>query len=188
MTVILASASQRRCDLMKMMGIDFLVRPSDADEDVLADSPEDMVKKLALKKARHVFAQCEDRENTAVVGADTIVVLNGDIIGKPKDEQQAFETLKRLSGQTHIVYTGVAVLRGELEICDFDAAHVTFSTPTDEELLRYIATGEPMDKAGSYGLQGRFSVFVPRICGSYFTVVGLPVHLLYNQLKRVGAV
>ncbi|MEG1560579.1 MAG: Maf family protein [Clostridia bacterium] len=182
MHIILASASKRRSDLMNIMGLDFSVEVSECDENVEIVDPVELVKTLALKKA------CAVKEKHgigfAIVGADTVVTLDGEIIGKPKDKPDAFKILKRLSGKTHTVYTGIALLTDDKEFLEYDSSEVTFSQLTDDEIISYIETGEPMDKAGAYGLQGRFSVFVTKIVGSYFTIVGLPVHTLYAMLKK----
>ncbi len=180
--IILASASARRRELMTLMGLDFQVIPSQADENIELCAPEVYVKILAEKKARDVALKYPE---TCVVGADTIVVLDGDIIGKPVDKEDAFNILSRLSGQTHTVYTGIAVIHGDRCIKECDATKVTFADIPEVELRRYIDSRDPLDKAGAYGVQGPFCVNITRIEGSFFTVVGLPVHLLHNMLKRL---
>ena len=183
MKLILASQSQRRQELFALIGLDFSIVPSDADETIGACDPAEFVEQLSLRKAQAVKAT---RENCCVVGSDTIVCLNHEIIGKPQDRQDAYRILKKLSGRTHTVYTGLAVLTDSSTQLCHDAAQVTFEVLTDEEIWSYIDSGEPMDKAGAYGIQGTAAVFVTRIEGCYFTVVGLPLPQLYKMLKNVG--
>ncbi len=183
MELLLASQSPRRRELFKLIGLDFSVVQSDTDEAVDFSDPAELVEQLSLRKAQAVKA---GRENCCVVGSDTVVYLNGEILGKPQDRQDAYRILKKLSGHTHTVYTGLAVLTdGGVQLCH-DVAQVTFETLTDEEIWRYIDSGEPMDKAGAYGIQGTAAVFVRRIEGCYFTIVGLPLPQLYKMLKNVG--
>ena len=184
--IILASASPRRRELLTMVRLPFDVIVSDCDENISYDGPEDMVRKLSLRKAENVAEKLrEDTKTHLVIGSDTIVYFQNVILGKPKDEEDAFRMLKELSGHTHVVYTGVTVIdtaTGRTEsFCE--ATKVEFYPVTDEEIQAYIGTGDPMDKAGSYGVQGLGAFLVKRIEGDYFTVVGLPVaHLL--QLLR----
>lgn len=185
MKLILASGSARRRELMDLAGYDFTVHVSDADESSDIGDPALLVRELALKKARAV--QREITEPCCVVGADTVVVLDGYIIGKPRDEEDAFRILKNLSGRSHTVYTGLCVLNGTDEpFTHCDMTRVTFAHLTDEEILTYIQTGEPMDKAGAYGVQGVGCVFVSNVEGCYFTVIGLPMPTLYTALKEKG--
>ena len=184
--IILASASPRRRELLTMVRLPFDVIVSDCDENISYEGPEDMVTKLSLRKAENVAEKLrEDTKAHLVIGSDTIVYFQNEILGKPKDEEDAFRMLKELSGHTHVVYTGVTVIdtaTGRTEsFCE--ATKVEFYPVTDEEIQAYINTGDPMDKAGSYGVQGLGAFLVKRIEGDYFTVVGLPVaHLL--QLLR----
>lgn len=185
MQLILASGSARRRELMEMAGYDFTVRVSNADESSAISDPALMVRELALKKARSV--QEELGEPCCVVGADTVVVIDGRIIGKPRDEEDAFAILRTLSGREHMVYTGLCVLCGADEpFAHCDETRVTFSELSDVEIRAYIKTGEPMDKAGAYGVQGVGCVFVKRVEGCYFTVIGLPMPTLYGALKEKG--
>ena len=197
MELILASASPRRAELMRMCGYEFTVIPSAADESAVeAETPEELVKRLALVKAESVMASLsvERRRGAVVIGSDTVVVLDGHILGKPRSEMEAAAMLRAERGRVNTVYTGLAVIRTLNEngvdrietssVCD--EAYVHFLPLSEDEIMAYIATGEPMDKAGAYGIQGRSSMFIDRIDGSYFTVVGLPVHLLYRELKRIG--
>ena len=184
MEIILASCSQRRRELMTLMGLDFAIIPSGADEHIdKYNDPAEFVKELAYRKAAFV---AQEHKDACVIGADTIVVLDGEIIGKPRDEADARTILRRLSGKKHTVYTGLAVMRGEKLLLDYDTTDVTFTPLTDEEIANYVATGDPLDKAGAYGIQGIFCVHIERIEGSYFTVIGLPVHKLYRMLNELS--
>ena len=184
--IILASASPRRKEILTLVGLMFDVVVSDCDENISYVSPEDMVKKLSCRKAENVAEKLKgEKEPHLVIGSDTVVYFQGKILGKPKDKDDAFRMLKELSGQTHVVYTGVTVIdtaSGRIDtFCE--ATKVEFYPVSDEEIKNYIATGDPLDKAGSYGVQGLGAFLVKRIEGDYFTVVGLPVaHLL--QLLR----
>ena len=197
MELILASASPRRADLMRMCGYEFTVIPGSADESaVSASAPSELVEKLALLKAESVLRtlSTERRRNAVAVGADTVVVLDGHIIGKPRFPKEAEEMLRAERGRVNTVHTGLAIVRtewkdGREELVSSvvsDSASVHFLPLSDAEISAYVATGEPMDKAGAYGIQGISSMFIDRINGSYFTVVGLPVHLLYRELRRFG--
>jgi septum formation protein len=183
MQLILASGSPRRRELLTISGYDFDVAASDTDENVTADTPAELVVKLAAAKASAVK---DGRKNCCVIGSDTIVVLDGEIMGKPKNADEAFNILRKLSGKTHIVYTGIAVLSDEGGAYDYDHTRVTFSELTDDEIRSYIKTGEPMDKAGAYGIQGSAGIFVQKVEGSYFTVIGLPLPKLYKMLRDAG--
>ena len=179
--LILASGSPRRRELMKMIGADFEVITSDCDERIDGNpAPSDLVGILARRKAPAVFNQHPD---AIVIGADTIVCLDGHILGKPRDRSDAIDTLLSLSGREHIVYTGLAVIGSDRAIVDVSATRVEFVPLTRAECERYADTGEPMDKAGSYGIQGRGGMFVSRIDGDYFNVVGLPISRLRSILK-----
>jgi septum formation protein len=182
--LILASGSPRRKELLEMANLPFEILASDIQERVPENAtPEEIVQSLAYQKAKAIA----DMESDAyVLGADTIVVYNGLILGKPKTEQDAFETLKMLSGHTHEVLTGVAILSSRQKMTFYERTKVTFWELTDEEILNYIASGEPMDKAGSYGIQGRGSLFVKRIEGDYFSVVGLPIARTVRELRKLG--
>jgi septum formation protein len=182
--LILASSSPRRKELLEMANLPFEILASHIEEEVPENStPEEIVQSLAYQKAKAV---AELEKDAYVLGADTIVVYNGIILGKPKTEQEAFQTLKLLSGKTHEVLTGVAILSREEEIVFYERTKVTFWDLTDEEILDYIASGEPMDKAGSYGIQQRGSLFVKGIDGDYFSVVGLPIARTVRELKKLG--
>jgi septum formation protein len=181
--LVLASQSPRRADLLTAAGFSFLVRPVDVDESVLpGESPDAYVLRLALEKAR---AACRDPGDVCL-GADTTVVLDGRLLGKPADASQATEMLRFLSGRTHEVLTGVALVADRAQAYDVAVTQVTFLHMTDEEIAWYVATGEPEDKAGAYAIQGFASRFVDSIAGSYSNVVGLPVSLVYRLVREVA--
>ena len=176
MKVVLASGSPRRREILSMLGIEFEIKVSDADETVDPNlSPADTVMAIAAKKSQGI-------DGDIVISADTIVCLDGKIIGKPSDYEDAFKILKMLSGRTHEVYTGVCV-NGKTA---YELSEVAFNELSDEEIKAYILTGEPMDKAGAYAAQGKGACFVREIKGDFFNVMGLPVHLLYGMLKNEG--
>ena len=179
--IILASASPRRSELMTLAGFRFDVICADIDEIVPEKAlPQEVVMSLALQKAQAV---AKDHRKFAVVGSDTVVALDGKILGKPRSEKEAVEMLRSLSGRIHKVYTGVAIVCGEKVTSFFEETEVEFYPLTDQEILDYVATGEPMDKAGAYGIQGRGAVLVKRINGDYFNVMGLPISKVYRELK-----
>ena len=179
--IILASASPRRSELMTLAGFRFDVICADIDEIVPEKAlPQEVVMSLALQKAQAV---AKDHRKSAVVGSDTVVALDGKILGKPRSEKEAAEMLRSLSGRIHKVYTGVAIVCGEKVTSFFEETEVEFFPLTDPEILDYVATGEPMDKAGAYGIQGRGAVLVKRINGDYFNVMGLPISKVYRELK-----
>lgn len=181
MNVVLASASPRRKQILETVGFEVGVRVPDADES-LPDgiSPDKAVERLASLKASAV----ERKADEIIIAADTVVVLDGKILGKPENEYQAKEMLFSLSGRTHFVYTGVCVLKGEKRTVFHDCTKVEFYPLTEEEIDSYIKTGEPMDKAGAYGIQGRGCAFVEGIEGDFFNVMGLPVALLIHKMKE----
>lgn len=179
--IILASASPRRKELLTLAGVDFTVKVADVEEIIPENaSPDEVVMSLALQKAQAVS---KDNADCIVIGSDTVVALDGEILGKPKDEENAREMLIALSGRSHTVYTGVAIIHGEKTKSFCEATEVVFNELSQEEILNYIATKEPMDKAGAYGIQGKGCVLVEKIVGDYFNVVGLPVSRLYKELK-----
>lgn len=186
MKLILASRSPRRRELLGLMGCtDFEIRPARGEE--VADpalTPERLVEELSRQKAREVAAEAEEED--VIVAADTVVAADGRILGKPKDAGDAAEMLRLLSGRAHTVYTGVTVRRGEREVTEHEATEVVFRPLTQKEIAAYVATGEPMDKAGAYGIQGRGCVLVERLCGDYFNVMGLPVCRLARILRAFG--
>ena len=179
--IILASAYPRRSELMTLAGFRFDVICADIDEIVPEKAlPQEVVMSLALQKAQAV---AKDHRKSAVVGSDTVVALDGKILGKPRSEKEAAEMLRSLSGRIHKVFTGVAIVCGEKVTSFFEETEVEFYPLTDQEILDYVATGEPMDKAGAYGIQGRGAVLVKRINGDYFNVMGLPISKVYRELK-----
>jgi septum formation protein len=184
--IILASQSPRRRELLSLIGIPHDVRPADLDESALpGESPAPHAERLARAKAESVAATEPD---AVVIGADTIVVLDGDILGKPRDTFEASAMLQRLSGRTHTVLTAVAVTRDGRTVSGVESVEVTFRPLTTEQIDAYIATGEPMDKAGAYGIQGFGAVIVERVHGDYFAVMGLALGRLVNLLEQVGIV
>lgn len=191
--IILGSASPRRRELLTQIGVEFDVLVSDGEERYTSTEPEEIVRELALAKAENVAAVAEHSKDCIIIGADTIVVLEGEILGKPKDEEDAFRMLKNLQGRAHQVYTGTAFLDYDADgnksrILHAERTEVFVHAMTDAEIRRYIATGEPMDKAGGYGIQGKFAAYIDRIEGDYYNVVGLPVAYLYQQMKHLGVI
>lgn len=179
--VILASASPRRKELLSYIVPEFEVIPSGIDE-VAFGSPFDQVKKLAADKAADV---AQPYPKALVIGADTLVAVDDCVLGKPANEAQAADMLRMLSDREHRVYTGVALAyNGHVKV-DANMTHVRFAKLSDQEICAYIATGEPMDKAGAYGIQGFGGKFITGICGCYFNVMGLPLNMLYNMLKEI---
>lgn len=182
--VILASASPRRRELLGTLGVEYeCVSPSVEEMGVGEASGQEVVLHNALAKARLL-----KKGGYAVIGADTAVYLGEKGFGKPKDEKEAFRFLRELSGKTHSVYTGVAVITEEKELFRVVETRVTFRELSDEEILHYIKSGSPLDKAGAYGIQDFGSVFVSGINGDYFNVVGLPVSALYKMLLECGVI
>lgn len=181
--VILASNSPRRREILSLLDIDFTVIPAKGEPKIDAKlPPERAVERIAEFKAESVAA--ENPEQT-VIGADTAVLLDGEFLGKPKDENDAFEMLKKLSGKTHTVITAVCIASAGKSTCFSQSTRVTFGALSDEEIKEYIATGEPADKAGAYGIQGRGARFVKKIDGDFYTVMGLPCAELYRHLKAL---
>ena len=179
--LLLASASPRRADLLRAAGIDFDVRPADVDESVYpGEAPDSYVRRVAEDKARAARALAPDR---VVLAADTTVVVDGAILAKPVDEADARRMLRLLAGRRHDVLTGVCVAARSVE-SGLAVTQVEFAPMSDAEIAWYVASGEPADKAGAYAIQGLASRFVTRIDGSYSNVVGLPVALVYDLLRR----
>ena len=186
MAIILASQSPRRRQLLEQMGFtDFLIRPAQGEE--LADpnlDPGGLVEALSRQKALEISASADPED--LVIAADTVVAVDGQVLGKPHSTQHAHQMLSALSGREHTVYTGVTVCRGGQILTQHEATTVRFRPLTTQEIDAYIATGEPMDKAGSYGIQGRGALLVEGISGDYFNVVGLPVCRLGRMLTQFG--
>jgi len=182
--VVLASSSPRRRELLTLIGIPHVVLPADIDE---APYPNELPPVHAERLAREKAAVIAARETDAVVvAADTIVVVDGDILGKPRDEADAAVMLRRLSGRAHVVLTAVAVAREQTVVSGVESVDVTFRSLSDDEIGRYIATREPMDKAGAYGIQGFGATIVDRIDGDYFAVMGLALGRMVRLLASVG--
>ena len=185
MAMILASQSPRRRELLGQMGFSFTVRPARGEELPHPElTPAQLVEELARQKALEVSAEAE--ADDVVVAADTVVAIDGKVLGKPRDKAHAAQMLSALSGREHTVYTGVAVKRGETLLVGHEATQVRFRPLTEREIDLYIQTGEPMDKAGSYGIQGYGALLVEGIRGDYFNVVGLPICRLGRMLAQVG--
>ena len=185
--IILASQSPRRRELLTQIGLKFEVIPSTVEEVITSINPVEVVQELAQQKARdvaNVAAKETPKESLLVIGADTIVVYEGKILGKPEDKEDAVRMLAMLQGKEHSVYTGVALLTGEQEIIFAEETRVQMCPMTPEEILWYVNTGEPMDKAGAYGIQGLCARFIRQIQGDYNNVVGLPVGRIYQELKK----
>lgn len=184
---ILASASERRKELLSRIVRDFEVRVSDFDEDSIQvnNDIEEYVKLLSQGKAKSVSLNCS--KDSIVIGADTIVVIDNKVLGKPKDKDDAFRMLKALSNNVHRVYSGVTVINNTTKVIKSECLYteVYFSELSDDEIWKYIETGECLDKAGSYGIQGFGGVFVKKINGCYYNVVGLPLNLLNKMIKEV---
>ncbi len=185
MRVVLASKSARRQELLKMLGVEGLeIIPASGEESAEGFSEDEAVAAIALGKAREVAAKVG--EDDIVIAADTLVYLDGEPLGKPSDEEDAFNMLRKLSGRGHIVRTGVAVCRGGRELAEVETTKVYFRDLSDREIRSYIKTGEPMDKAGAYGAQCLGSLFVTGIEGDFFNVMGLPLCRLCGLLRSFG--
>ncbi|HWI52285.1 MAG TPA: Maf family protein [Symbiobacteriaceae bacterium] len=184
MDIVLASASPRRQELLRQVGVSFRVIPSQVDEQVDEPmQPAALVEYLALAKARDVAAR---EAGALVLGSDTIVVVDGRVLGKPKDRADAIAMLQQLSGRSHQVMTGVALVTAERELVGHEVTTVRFRTLAPGEIERYVDSGEPMDKAGAYGIQGRAAAMISAIEGDYFTVVGLPLCRTVSMLSQFG--
>lgn len=182
--LVLASVSPRRRDLLASLGWSFeQVAPQYQEEVLPGESPEQMVLRLALGKAKSVASAFEGRW---IIGSDTVVAVDGQVLGKPENDAQALDMLRRLQGRTHHVFSGLALLGPDFEAAALDFSAVTFYPASDEELRAYIATGEGRDKAGSYALQGRGALLVQSLMGHPSTVVGLPLTVLSQLLSQAG--
>jgi len=187
MRLILASASPRRCEILKNAGYSFEICPADIDENITEKlTPSGIVGMLSKQKAKAVFEKLENNQDIAVLGADTIVVQNGQVLGKPKNEDEAFSMLRQLSGKKHEVYTGVCIITSDCTQNYFDCTTVEFLELSDCQIKAYISTGEPMDKAGAYGIQGKGCVLIKGINGDFFSVMGLPIAKTAKMLKNIG--
>ena len=184
MRLILASASPRRRDLLRNAGFDFEVRPGQIVEEIQpGELPEDFARRAAREKALQIAASAP--RGGLVLGADTVVVIGGQTLGKPSDPEDAARMLRLLSGRTHQVHTGICLVRApkSIEALKHETTLVTFRKLDEEEIRQYVESGEPSDKAGAYAIQGLASKFVTRISGCYSNVVGLPIALVYEILK-----
>lgn len=199
--LILASSSPRRKELLEQIGAEFEILSAKGEEVITSDIPSQVVMELSAQKAEEVAGRyekelgagkaCEEKQQTVVIlGADTVVAYENKILGKPKDEADAVRMLQMLAGDTHSVFTGVTLLieqAGKREKKTFFAeTKVTMYPMSEEEIKAYVATGEPMDKAGAYGIQGKCAAYIERIEGDYNNVVGLPVSLVYQTLKMIS--
>ncbi|MBQ9277878.1 MAG: septum formation protein Maf [Lachnospiraceae bacterium] len=215
MQIVLASQSPRRRELLDRAGFLFEVIPSDKDEIITKTIPSEVVCELSYQKAMDVYERLAKKrpsdkfdkaknqsgmdtfdrslkigkEDYLVIGADTVVAFEGEILGKPKFESEAYDMLKKLSGKSHEVYTGVTFVYNEDGLKShtfFECTNVTFYPMTDKEINDYIKTGDPMDKAGAYGIQGPCGIYIEKIDGDYNNVVGLPIARVYQELKKLG--
>ncbi len=190
MRLILASASPRRIQLLQQIGLTAEVMPSHTEEKISSENPEEVVQELAMQKAEDVYQRLLSAGNvgdsTVVIGADTVVSIDNRILGKPKTHKEAAEMIASLSGRTHQVYTGVAIITPKESRNFAEMAAVSVYPLSQDELRSYAESEEPMDKAGAYGIQGSFGKFVRGIQGDYNTIVGLPVARLYQELKALS--
>lgn len=199
--IILASQSPRRKELLEQIGLEFEICPAKGEEIITKDIPEEVAQELSLQKAKEVAAMVSQYgdnnkelmtpQDILVIGADTIVAVDGEILGKPKDEADAYRMLSLLSGRTHAVYTGVTFVfidtSGKAGAHTFfEKTEVQMKELSEEEIRRYVETGDSMDKAGAYGIQGRCAIYIEKINGDYNNVVGLPVARIYKELQKLG--
>lgn len=190
--IILASASPRRRELLEQAGYEFEIQVSHKEEVYTSETPDEIVKELALLKAKDIAMQNE-RQNLIVIGADTVVAHKGLILGKPQSEEEAFEMIRGFQGQKHQVYTGVAIISYDEQGREAIINHavktdVYVNDMTDDEIWNYIHRDHVLDKAGSYGIQSGFAIYIEKIEGDYFNVVGLPISYIYDQLKKMEEV
>ena len=189
--IILASGSPRRKELLLQIGIVLEIIVSHVEEKITSDIPAEVVMSLAEQKAVDVAKEMP--EGTVILGSDTVVAADGKILGKPKSHEEAYEMIRRLAGRSHQVYTGVCLVKkgpeGEADtvVSFYDETDVNVSPMTEKEIREYADSEEPMDKAGSYAVQGFFARYIDGLKGSYANVMGLPVHLVYQELKKLGA-
>ena len=187
--IILASGSPRRKELFEQIGVKFEIKTSEKEEIITSSNPKDVVKELSFMKAQDV---AEGIEGPAIViGADTVVAYDGKILGKPKDNEDAVRMISSFAGDEHFVYTGVCILIKEAdgsvrEISFAEGTKVFVYGMTEQEILNYVESGEPMDKAGAYAIQGRFAPYIKEIEGDYYNIVGFPIAGIYQRLKEAG--
>lgn len=188
MNIILASGSPRRREILDQVGIRYEAKPSNKEEIITSTNPSAVVQELALMKAADIADQ--EIGDVVVIGADTVVSNNNTILGKPKDEKGAVQMIKDLCGKSHSVFTGVAIIKKENGMKStrnfFVETKVQVTAMTEEEIQAYIATGEPMDKAGAYAVQGKFAPYIERLEGDYYNVVGFPISSICRELKEMG--
>ncbi|MBO4558957.1 MAG: septum formation protein Maf [Lachnospiraceae bacterium] len=199
--IVLASGSPRRRDLMDLVGAKYIVIPSDKEEDMSGHDPAKMVEGLSSMKAMDVVTKVQDKikagelsaeySDSVVIGCDTVVAYEGKILGKPKDEAQAFDMIRDFAGKAHHVFTGVCLIvlkDGQVskKVNYHVATAVNVLPMSDEEIHKYIATGETLDKAGAYAIQGRFCPFIESIEGDYYNIVGYPISSIYHELNKLG--
>lgn len=186
--IVLASASERRKELMSKITTDFKILVSDFDESTIVFQGEVEGYVMELSKQKALAVAAEVKNPSVIIGCDTIVTFDNLVLGKPNDGKDAFRMLKSLRGRSHKVYTGVTLYDTEKKLLrsDFSCTEVVFSNITDEQIKKYVSTGEPFDKAGAYGIQGLAGVFVEGITGCYYNVVGLPLNKLYSMLGEMG--
>lgn len=188
-TIVLASGSPRRKEILEQAGVKFQVIPSQKEEQITSTDPEEVVKELALCKAQDIADSLTG--NIIVIGADTVVVNAGNILGKPSDELDAVNMIMNLQGHSHNVYTGVCIIvkteNQETQICQFaENTKVMVADIEKEEAMSYVLTGEPMDKAGAYAIQGKFAKYICGIEGDYYNVVGFPIARFREKMKKLG--
>jgi septum formation protein len=196
--LVLASGSPRRRELLALLGVPFHIKVSEAEEVITSSNPAKVTEELSRQKAEAVAEELlremtEDQSSCYIIlGADTVVAADGEILGKPKNREDARQMISLLQGRTHMVYTGVTLLfcqNGQKENLTFsEGTKVKVAPMSEKEIEDYIDTDEPYDKAGAYGIQGAFSKYIEGIEGDYFNVVGLPVHRVYEEMKKSGAI
>jgi len=187
--IILASGSPRRKELLEQIGVTFEIKTSEIEEIITNSNPEEVVKELSAMKAEDV---AEEIDGPAVIlGADTVVAYDGKILGKPKDKDDAVRMISSFAGEEHYVYTGVCILIKEAdgsvrEISFAEGTRVVVYGMTEQEIAAYVESGEPMDKAGAYAIQGKFAPYIKKIAGDYYNIVGFPIAGIYQRLKEAG--
>lgn len=187
--IILASGSPRRKELLELIGAEFKIITSNKEEVITSTNPEEVVKELSMMKAEDVAAGVNGP--AIILGADTVVAHGGRILGKPKDKEDALRMIRSFAGEDHYVYTGVCIIKKEADgsvkkISFAEGTKVTVYPMTDEEIERYVASNEPMDKAGAYAIQGLFAPYIKGIEGDYYNIVGFPIAGIYQRLKAEG--
>ncbi len=183
--LILASTSPRRRELIQMLNLPYTCVCADCDETIAPCAPEETVCQLSKRKAEAALATCTLGEDSVLIGADTVVAIDGQILGKPKDDEDAYNMIVMMRGKVHSVYTGVTLITKQETRTFYEETRVTVAPITDAEIRTYLATGEHRDKAGAYGIQGAFGLHVTGIQGDYNNVVGFPVARIYQELQRL---